>query len=36
MKIYRKIAGESLKKLHVLTASTPRLLDGCSPNLYTM
>ena len=32
----RQIAGESRQKLRVLTAKTPRLLDGSSPNLDTM
>jgi len=32
----RQIAGESWQKLCVLTAKTPRLLDGSSPNLDTM
>jgi len=32
----RQIAGESRLKLRVLTAITPRLLDGSSPNLEVM
>jgi len=32
----RQIAGESRQKLRALTAKTPRLLNGSSPNLYTM
>ena len=32
----RQIAGESRQKLLVLTAKSPRLLDGSSPNLDTM
>jgi len=32
----RQIVGESRQKLRVLTAYTPRLLDGSSPNLDTM
>jgi len=32
----RQIAGKSRQKLRVLTAKTPRLLDGSSPNLDMM
>jgi len=32
----RQIAGKSWQKLRVLTPSTPRLLDGSSPNLDMM
>ena len=32
----RQIAGESRQKLRVLTAKTPRLLDGSSPNSERM
>jgi len=32
----RQIAGISRQKLRVLTAITPRLLDGSSPNLEMM
>jgi len=32
----RQIAGESRQKLRVLTAKTPRLLVGSSPNLDAM
>jgi len=32
----RQIPGESREKLRVLTANTPRLLDGSSQNLDAM
>jgi len=32
----RQNAGKSRQKLRILTAKTPRLLDGSSPNLDVM